>query len=156
MIFSDCTAIELVPVIKELYPGVKIMLFTMQLDEVYAEAFKKYNVNYYLNKSTNEEETVVYFRRFLNNEPVLAQSTNIAPKTNPFSNLAPKELEILHYLLNGHKTNSIATSLNLSSSTVSTVKKRIFEKTDTFNLAQLLELALLYNISFFPSSSIIH
>lgn len=148
VIFSDGTALEVVPVIRELYPDVKILIFTMQLGEVYAEAFKQYNIYHYINKSSNEEETIHYIKRFLNDEPITYNNTNTSFVTNPFSTLAPRELEILHYLLNGHQTQNIATTLNLSNSTVSTVKKRIFEKTDTVNIAQLVELALLYNISF--------
>lgn len=147
-IFSDGTALEIVPVIKELYPEIRIMIFTMQLDEVYSEAFKQYNIHYYLNKSSNEENTIFYLRKFLNDEAYNFQHVNSTFQKNPFSALAPRELEILHYLLNGYKTNNISRNLNLSNSTVSTVKKRIFEKTETFNITQLLELALLYNINF--------
>lgn len=148
MIFSDGTALEIVPVIRKLYPDLKIMIFSMQLGEVYADAFRQYNVHYYLNKSQDEDRSLLYIRRFLNNESVPQADSHDLAQKNPFTSLAPRELEILHYLLNGHHTNNIANTLNLSTSTISTVKKRIFEKTDTENITQLLELALLYNISF--------
>jgi len=149
IIFSDGTAIEIVPTIRELYPNLKIMIFSMQLTEVYAEAFKQYKVHYYLQKSSSEEETIHYIKKFLSNEVITYSypNTTISNK-NPFALLAPRELEILHYLLNGYKTNQIAETLNLSNSTVSTLKRRIFEKTETGNMAQMLELAMLYNISF--------
>ncbi len=149
VIFSDGTAIEIVPIIRNLYPALKIMIFSMQLSEVYADAFKQYNIHYYLHKSSNEDETITYIRKFINNEPAtFTQSSTTVSNKNPFSSLAPRELEILHYLLNGHKTNRIAQELNLSNSTVSTIKGRIFEKTETNSIAQMLELAMLYNISF--------
>ena len=148
VIFSDGTALEIAPAIKKLYPDIKILIFTMQVHEVYAEAFKQYGIYYYLNKSSNEEDTISYIRKFLNDDAGTTQNMHSPFHSNPFSSLAPRELEILHYLLNGHKTNNISKNLNLSDSTVSTVKKRIFEKTETYNITQLLELALLYNISF--------
>ncbi len=148
VIFSDGTALEVIPGIRELYPSLRIMVFSMQLTEVYAEAFKQYGVEYYLNKSTNEDDTLQYIRRFLNNESFKPAQSLAASAQNPFTLLSPRELEILHYLLNGHKTIDIAQNLNLSNSTVSTIKKRILEKTDTQSTTQLLELALLYNISF--------
>ncbi len=148
VIFSDGTALEVIPCVKSLYPELKVMVFTMQLTEVYAEAFRQYGIDYYLNKSTNEDDTVIYLRRFLNNEPFRVLHNTSQINTNPFASLSPRELEILHYLLNGHKTINIAQTLNLSNSTVSTMKKRILEKTETQTITQLLELALLYNISF--------
>ncbi len=148
VIFSDGTALEVVPTIRKLYPVIKIMIFSMQLVEVYADAFKQYNVHYYLSKSLNEEKSLKYITGFLNNEQNHSHSVKELHQKNPFTILAPRELEILHYLLNGHHTNDIANTLNLSTSTISTVKKRIFEKTETATITQLLELAMLYNISF--------
>ncbi len=148
MIFSDGTALEVVPTIRSLYPDLKIMIFSMQLSEVYADAFRQYNIHYYLNKSQEEDRSLKYISKFLNNEPAPQGDVEDLAQKNPFTILAPRELEILHYLLNGHHTNAIAQTLNLSTSTISTVKKRIFEKTDTENITQLLELALLYQISF--------
>jgi DNA-binding NarL/FixJ family response regulator len=148
VIFSDGTALEVISGIRELYPSIHVMIFSMQLTEVYAEAFRQYGVEYYLNKSTNEDETLQYLRRFLSNESFKPPQGIPVSTQNPFTLLSPRELEILHYLLNGHKTIDIAQNLNLSNSTVSTIKKRILEKTDTQSTTQLLELALLYNISF--------
>ncbi len=148
MIFSDGTALEIVPTIRKLYPDLRIMIFSMQLSEVYADAFKQYNIHYYLNKSQEEDKSLQYIQKFLNDEPVPVEDIDELVQKNPFTVLAPRELEILHYLLNGHHTNDIANTLNLSTSTISTVKKRIFDKTETESITQLLELALLYNISF--------
>jgi len=67
---------------------------------------------------------------------------------NPFSALAPRELEILHYVLKGLGTKEIAQTLNVKMNTVSTVKNRIFEKTLTTNLKELIELATLYNVNY--------
>ena len=147
MIFSDGTALEIVPSIKNLYPDIRIMIFSMQLKEVYADAFRQYDIHYFLNKAVDEDKSASYIRQFLEDIP-MERDINELHQQNPFSSLAPRELEILHYILNGHPTNTIAQTLNLSTSTISTVKKRIFEKTETENITQLLELALLYNISF--------
>lgn len=148
IIFSDGTALEVIGNIRQLYPDVKIMIFSMQLAEVYADAFKQYGVYYFLSKSSSEEYTVSLLKKFLNNEPAPATALDGFSQKNPFSTLSPRELEVIHYLLNGHQTKNIAKALNLSMSTVSTLKKRIFEKTETENFKQLIELASLYNINF--------
>lgn len=149
VIFPDGTSLEVVPIIRNLYPAIRIMIFSMQPVDIYASAFRQYGIQYYLSKAANEEDTVGTIKRFLDNEPDLSQPIQAAgSNTNPFSMLAPRELEILHYLLNGHKTSDIAKNLNLGNSTVSTLKARIFEKTQTTSLAQLFEIAQLNNFNF--------
>jgi len=148
IIFSDGTALEVIGNIKKLYPSLNIMIFSMQLAEVYAEAFRQYDVHYFLSKSTSEDSTLIMLKRFLHNDPPPAIEHNAIKQKNPFSSLSPRELEVIHYVLNGHPTKSIAKTLNLGMSTVSTLKKRIYEKTETENLKQLMELASLYDINF--------
>ena len=127
VVFPDGTSLEMAPVIRKLYPEIKIMIYSMQLSEIYASAFAQYGIYCYLSKSSTEEETIQYITKFLNNECALRPTTNPRQYTNPFSSLSPRELEILHYLVNGQKTNEIARALNLSNSTISTFKMRIFE-----------------------------
>jgi DNA-binding CsgD family transcriptional regulator len=67
---------------------------------------------------------------------------------NPFKSLAPRELEILHYVLKGIGTKDIADTLNLKMNTVSTIKTRIYEKTNAGNIKELIELATLYNVNY--------
>ncbi len=149
VILSDGTSLEIVPTIRKLYPDIKVMIFSMQPYEIYADAFRLYDIQYYLPKSSDEETIVSYIRKFINNEKSPNHINNNAENSNPFSLLTPRELEILHYLLSGNKTNDIAKTLNLSNNTVSTFKKRIFEKTGVNNLAQLYEIASLNNLSFY-------
>jgi DNA-binding CsgD family transcriptional regulator len=80
-----------------------------------------------------------------NDAPVPRTASN---RENPFSSLAPRELEILHYLLRGVGTKEISEIFNLRMSTVSTLKNRIFEKTEARNIKELIELATLYNVNY--------
>jgi DNA-binding NarL/FixJ family response regulator len=117
----------------------------MQPDEVYGEALKQYGIKYYLSKSVGEEEIIQYLNDFLHNE---VRTKSQPFKGNPFSSLAPRELEILHYVLKGIGTKEISETLNLKMNTISTVKNRIFEKTNAGNIKELMELATLYNVNY--------
>jgi DNA-binding NarL/FixJ family response regulator len=64
----------------------------------------------------------------------------------PFSGMPAREMDVLHYLLKGWKTSQIAGTLNLSVSTVSTLKSRIFERTQTKNVVELMELASVHKV----------
>lgn len=148
IILADGNTLEIIPNIRRVYPGLKIMVFSMQSAEVYGEAVKQYGIHYYLSKSVGEEEINQAVQRFLQNEeparkPVLLQNAG-----NPFSALAPRELEILHYILKGVGTKEIGETLNLKMTTVSTLKNRIYEKTNAGNIKELIELATLYNVNY--------
>ena len=59
-----------------------------------------------------------------------------------FSALSDRESEIAMLILDGKKTNDIANKLNVKSNTVSTMKKRIFEKVGVESSIQLYKLAI--------------
>ena len=148
ILFSDGSTLEILPNIRRLYPEMRVMVFSMQPAEVYGVALRQYGIQHYLSKTTPEEDTIRVLRHFLNNEQPFRELAGIRHPNNPFSALAPRELEILHYVLKGMGTKEIAAVLNVKMNTISTVKNRIFEKTATANLKELLELATLYNVNY--------
>lgn len=147
IILADGSTLEVIPNIRRVYPNLHIMIFSMQPKEVYGAALKQYDIHYYLSKTVGEEETVQVLQQFLHNEKLVDKKGMVNPD-NPFVSLAPRELEILHYVLKGVGTKEIATSLNLKMNTISTFKNRIFEKTNAANIKELLELATLYNVNY--------
>lgn len=148
IILKDGNSLEIIPSIRRLAPGLKIMIFSMQPAEIYAPAVRQYGIDNYMHKTAGEDEMLYGLKKFLLGDPVEGRETNPIFASTPFSTLAPRELEILHYLLKGYPTKSIGETLNLRMSTISTVKKRIFEKTKANNLKDLLELATLYNLNY--------
>lgn len=148
IILKDGNSLEVMPNIRRLFPNLKIMIFSMQPAEIYAPAVRQYQIHHYMHKSAGEEDMLVELRKFIKEEFVASAETKPETRLNPFSALAPRELEILHYLLKGFGTKQIGETLNLRMSTVSTVKNRIFEKTQAKNLKELIELATLYNLNY--------
>ena len=150
LLVDDGNSLEVIPVIRSMYPALRILIFSMQPPEVYAIALKQYGLHEYLHKEASEEDTVHVLQKFFFGEiPVSNEAmTNAGQgKTNPFSTLSARELEVLHYLLNGIGTKQISETLKVQMSTISTMKSRIFEKTNVSNIKELIDLALLYNIS---------
>lgn len=147
IILSDGSTLEVIPNIRRVYPDLHILVFSMQPAEIYGEALKQYGINYYMSKSVGEEEMIQILQKFMHNEEPVRRS-NIQHQDNPFKTLAPRELEILHYVLKGIGTKDIAETLNLKMNTISTIKTRIFEKTTAGNIKELMELATLYNVNY--------
>ncbi|HEX4875057.1 MAG TPA: response regulator transcription factor [Chitinophagaceae bacterium] len=147
IILSDGSTLEVIPNIRRVYPDLHIMIFSMQPADIYGEAVKQFGINYYLSKTAGEDEIILALRKFIENEAPLIKNS-MPGIENPFKTLAPRELEILHYVLKGIGTKEIAESLNLKMNTVSTIKSRIYEKTNAGNIKELLELATLYNVNY--------
>jgi two-component system invasion response regulator UvrY len=148
IILPDGNTLEIIPNIRRVYPELSIMVFSMQPTEIYGEAVKQYGINYYMSKSVGEEEMHQLLQRFIQNESPVRKTPVLQNNENPFSALAPRELEILHYVLKGMGTKEIGETLNLKMSTISTIKNRIFEKTSAGNIKELIELASLYNVNY--------
>lgn len=147
IILSDGSTLEVIPNIRRVYPELNILVFSMQPAEIYGEALKQYGINYYLSKSAGDEEMMLMLQKFLLNEAPVRRN-DIHHHDNPFKTLAPRELEILHYVLKGIGTKEISETLNLKMNTVSTIKTRIYEKTNAGNIKELIELATLYNVNY--------
>jgi DNA-binding NarL/FixJ family response regulator len=148
IILKDGNSLEIIPSIRRVAPDLKIMIFSMQPPEIYGPAVRQYSIFHYMHKAAGEEEMLKSLQSFLTNDSPAAKTESVTLPSNPFVTLAPRELEILHYILKGYGTKTIGETLNLRMSTVSTVKNRIFEKTKANNLKELLELATLYNINY--------
>jgi DNA-binding NarL/FixJ family response regulator len=147
IILGDGSALEVIPTIRNLYPDLKILIFSMQAPEVYGEALKQYGIFNYLPKSAGEDEILSVLKRFLQDEKNDLPQRKPVNSTNPFTNLSPRELEVLHYLLKGIGTKDVSEHLNLRMNTISTLKNRILAKTNSPNLKHLMELAAMYNIN---------
>ncbi len=148
IIFADGNSLEILPNIKRLYPSLKILIFSMQPPEVHGEAFKQNDITYYLSKGSDNDTVVKVLTNFLNNNKNIEQSNQMVSAINPFKTLSSRELQILHYMLNGFGTKQISETLNLKMNSVSTLKKRIYQKTDTANFKALIDLCTLYKINY--------
>ncbi len=143
---SDGSTLEVLPTIRNLYPHLLITIFSMQPSSIYERAMKQLGIYQFISKSAPEVETIKLLRQFFRNEqpPRIIEEAN---NENPFSGFTPRELEVMHYILKGIPTIEIASTLNLKSNTISTVKNRIFVKTRTTNVIELKELAVLYKVN---------
>ena len=141
IILPDGNTLEYLETITEKYPH------SMQPVEVYGKISNKFKIHSYLHKGASESEINYHLELFIKGQP-LALKKKVEDVGNPFSTLAVRELEILHYLLNGYRTKEIANSLGLKMNTVSTIKSNIFDKVKADSFTHLLQLAHVHQISY--------
>lgn len=141
--------VQMVDVIKEIQPDVRILVFSALEEDIYGLRYLKAGAGGYLNKLTSEEEFKRAFTAMLEKGCYLSESLQhkISEKSqsgNPLNLLSNRELEIATYLMKGEGNLEIANRLSLQNSTVSTYKNRIFEKLNITNTVALFELFKLY------------
>lgn len=165
---TDGSALEILPVIRNLYPDLRIMVYSARPSGVYVRGLQKYGIYHYLSKETGELDSIRCFRSFLgdagDDQPgALGGAGGIgggadcrggwedtgktaAADGSPFSTLTDRQLQVMHYLLNGFSGIEIAVALNVKANTISTIKGQVFERTGTKNMMELAELAGLYGV----------
>jgi two-component system invasion response regulator UvrY len=145
----------LVSNILALKPGVKILMFSMNDEAVYAKRYLKMGVMGYLKKDEPESEirkaitTVLNNRRYISPGlgQALAEDLHSNAPENPFDNLSPREFEIVQHLIRGESVAKICQDLSLHASTVGTHKARIFDKLNCSNIIELNSLAKLHDVT---------
>lgn len=145
----------LVSNILALKPGSKILMLSMNSEEIYAKRYLKMGAMGYVRKDAPETEirkaiiTVLANKKYVSDalaEKLLNELSEKNNFDNPFDKLSPREFEIVQHLIRGESLGDICSKLALQSSTVSTFKARIFEKMHCNNIIDLSTLAKLHNV----------
>jgi DNA-binding NarL/FixJ family response regulator len=144
-----------VQTILSLKPSSKIIMFSMNAEEVYAKRYLKMGAMGYLRKDAANKEIEKAITSVLNNKkyvsPELAQKIlsdlqSIEEPDNPFDKLSSREFEIVQHLAQGDSVAAISKKLNVHTSTVGTHKARIFDKLHCQNIIDLTNLAKAHNV----------
>ncbi len=136
-------------------PSTKIIMFSMNAEEVYAKRYLKMGAMGYLRKDATNQEIEKAITSVLNNKtyvsPELTQKLLFELQSkqepdNPFDKLSSREFEIVQHLAQGDSVAEISKKLNVHTSTVGTHKARIFEKLHCHNIIDLTNLAKAHNV----------
>lgn len=136
------------------YPEVKVLMFSMSAENIYAKRFMKAGAYGFISKEAPMEELTRAIQVILSGKKYISESLaeklaedSFSGKSgNPFNELSPREFEIVTLLLDGKTVTDISHTLNIQTSTVGTHKARLFEKLAVANILELKELATTYNL----------
>lgn len=134
----------------------KILVFSSYDEHLYALRYIEAGACGYLNKNTamselnnailSIQERGKYMSDLVKDLYVQSLLTNKSKseKGNPLHKLSNREMDVAKHLIDGLGILEVSNLLNLSSSTVSTYKSRIFEKLNVNNIPELIELFKLH------------
>ncbi len=146
--------LEMLDIIRKETPNVAILICSSVPEEQFAERFIFAGANGFISKSAPQEEirlaitTVMNGRRYISEKIKTKLLHQKFKKQSVFERLSPREVEITQLMLEGKWTKEIATALDISSSTVSTFKARIFKKLEVESVIDIFVKVEAENISY--------
>lgn len=144
-----------IKVIKELLDiqsDLKILVFSSYDESLYALRYIEAGAAGYVNKTTSMTEFTnainsIFERGKYMSDAIkdlyvqkLTTSKSKIDSLNPLYKLSNREMDVARHLIEGLGIIEVSSRLNLSSSTVSTYKSRIFEKLNVHNIPDLISL----------------
>lgn len=151
--FPDGNSSAIISQIKSLNKNIKILIFSGLEEDVYALRYINSGANGYLNKLSSETEMRHAVRTFLEEGKYISQRIKdkildnyMSNKSiNPLDQLSNREIEVARLMVQGYGNLEISSMKKLQKTTISTFKKRIYEKLNIDNLVALIGIMNAYD-----------
>nr|WP_314494153.1 response regulator transcription factor [uncultured Chryseobacterium sp.] len=146
--FPDGNSLTVLSEIKKIRPEVKILIFTGMDENTQALKFINAGANGFLSKMSEEDEIENAIKQMLEHGEYISSVTRDLllislrnPKDlNPLLRLTERELQIAELYAEGLGNLEIANQLEVRQNTISTIKKRLFDKLEIGNIVELIKI----------------
>lgn len=154
MILADGNILSVIQHIEACSHQTHILVYSMNAEHIYARRLIEKGVRGFLCKRNSIEELEKAICCLLNGEVYISDElkgsllNNAQSNTaqNPIDGLSNRELEVVEYVATGMGTKEIANKMNLDITTISTYRRRAFEKLEVQNILELKEKFLLHKM----------
>ncbi len=142
--------------IKQKFPELRVLIFSIHPEEIYALRSIKSGAAGYVPKSASPKillKALNQIRKggiFLNEELTSTFTSRNVGETSAISRykkLSSREIEVLNLLSSGKRNKDIAAALSINEKTVSTYKTRLLKKLKVDNLADLIHQSRMFQFS---------
>jgi len=146
--FPDGNSLSVLSEIKSIRPETKILIFSGIDENTQSLKFINAGANGFLSKLSEEDDvknailTMINSGEYISHvtQTLLMNSIRNRNLINPLLSLTERELQIAEMYTEGLGNLEIANKLDIKQNTVSTLKKRIFDKLNIENIVELVEL----------------
>lgn len=139
--------------ISKAWPDIGIIIVTVHDDGPLPKQLLNGGAKGYLSKGNGVEEMITAIRDVHNGKHYIAKdiaqtlALSVLPgETNPMDSLSMRELQVLMMVAQGTRTQEISKILNLSPKTISTYRKRLYEKLNVHSDIEMLHLAMKHGV----------
>lgn len=151
--FPDGNSLSIIPEIKKIRPDTKILIFTGIDESTQSLKYLNAGANGFLSKMSEEKEIENALKRMYEDgeyisavtKALLLDSLQDRRLINPLFRLTERELQVAEMYAEGLGNLEIANQLDVKQNTVSTLKRRIFEKLKIDNIVELIDLVKTHN-----------
>jgi DNA-binding NarL/FixJ family response regulator len=145
--------LELVKDFGSIWPRLKILVLSLQVEAIYAERVIRAGARGYISKQETPGKILMAIRHILagniywSEKAATHVASKIARSSRPGDNLAmealtDREIQVFELIGFGKSTHEIAAELHINSSTVETYRARIKDKLNIKNAHELLQYAI--------------
>ncbi|MEO8285651.1 MAG: response regulator transcription factor [Chloroflexota bacterium] len=148
----ELNGLEAVSRIMKTYPGTRVMMLSMHEDEEYVTQAVRAGAAGYVVKSSSTNDLELAIRTVLKGEPYFSPPISkllidryikrIAVESNDTYQLTPRQREILQLIVEGHTTQQIADTLNISVKTAESHRAQLMERLDIHDIPGLVRYAI--------------
>jgi len=139
--------------ISKSWPDIGIIIVTVHDDGPLPKQLLNGGAKGYLSKGNGVDEMIAAIRDVRNGKHYIAKdiaqtlALSVLPgDVNPMDTLSMRETQVLMMVAQGTRTQEISEILNLSPKTISTYRKRLYEKLDVSSDIEMLHMAMKYGV----------
>ena len=139
--------------ISQSWPDIGIIIVTVHDDGPLPKQLLNGGAKGYLSKGNGVDEMITAIRDVHNSKHYIAKdiaqtlALSVLPgEVNPMDTLSMRETQVLMMVAQGTRTQEISEILNLSPKTISTYRKRLYEKLDVSSDIEMLHLAMKHGV----------
>lgn len=156
MFLADANIFSTIDVISKYSKLTNILVYSQNAEKIYARRLLEIGIRGFVSKQASMEELEKALREFLNGHVYLSaelKSLLFLPSgdelaSNPLDSLSDRELEVVEYLALGLGTKEISQKMKLDITTVSTYRRRAYEKLQVQNFVEMKEKFALYKMRY--------
>lgn len=142
--------LELIKNVKALYPHLKVLVFSMHDEVIYAQRALRAGARAYVMKQEDAEKIKAAIRRIMEGDIYVSQRVSdqllhqivSGSDKSPVDRLSDRELEVVQLIGSGLSTRDIAQSLHVSVKTIESHRAHIKEKLDLKNATELVQFSV--------------
>ncbi|MGN6293011.1 MAG: response regulator [Chitinophagaceae bacterium] len=152
MYLSDGNIFSSIDQIIECHPKTNVLVYSMNAERIYARRLIEKGVKGFVCKRASMDELEKAIHSIFNGEIYLSQelkealvrSSRAGQSDNPIHLLSDRELEVTEFIAIGLGAKEIAQKMNLDITTVSTYRRRAFQKLNVQNAIELKDKFEIY------------
>jgi two-component system invasion response regulator UvrY len=156
MFLADANIFSTIDVISRYSKLTNMLVYSQNAEKIYAKRLLAIGIRGFVSKQASMEELEKAVRDLLRGNTYLSPELRnllLSPSPgegtgNPLDSLSDRELEVVEYLAMGLGTKEIAQKMKLDITTVSTYRRRAYEKMKVENFVEMKDKFALYKMSY--------